>query len=198
VPETGTTVDVTLPLAVSSLEPPVISGQALVGRALHVTDGEWSVDGVSLAYTWLRDGAVIEGATLNSYRLTTADVGASITAVVTATKEGYGSGSATAEAVSVPRLGSVTIAYPDRVFVRPGQAATVTVIVLGARGIVPTGDVRVVVGKEFDATVSLDAQGRATVALPTLSRGIHTIRATYGGSAQLGASTSVPIPLLVR
>lgn len=198
VPQTGTTVDVTIPLAIGNVAAPVITGQALVGRTLHVSDGEWTADNPSFTYAWLRDGAVIDGATSSSYRVTTADVGTSISAVVTASRAGFGSGSATAESVSVAKVGSATIGYPDRILVRSGQTVNYTIVVVGSRGIVPTGDVQVWDGRKLVATVTLGTNGRATVALPALSRGIHLIKATYGGNAQLGASTGLPIPLLVR
>ena len=50
-------------VAIESVTPPAISGQARVGKTLTATGGTWSVDGVTLAYQWNRDGAPIVGAT---------------------------------------------------------------------------------------------------------------------------------------
>lgn len=198
VPETGTTVELTLALSLSNLEAPVITGQALVGRTLHVSNGTWSVDDPTFTYAWLRNGAVVEGATSSSYRVTTADVGATISAVVTATKEGFGSASATAQGVDVAKAATVTIGYPDRFLVRAGQTVNYTVIVAAARGIVPTGTVQVFDGSKLLTTVTLGADGRATVALPALSKGVHVLKPVYSGSAQLASSTGLRVPLFVR
>ena len=198
VPETGTTAAVTIPLSIGSVAPPVITGQALVGRSLHVSAGEWTADDPTLTYEWTRDGAVIEGATTSSYRLTTADVGTSIGAVVTASKPGYGSGTASAEPVAIPKVASATIGYPSRLLVRSGQSVNYSVVVVGSRGIVPTGEVQVFDGSKLVTTITLDANGRGTVTLPALGRGLHVLKATYGGSAQLTSSTGLPIPIIVR
>ena len=198
VPETGTTVDLALALSIGNIEAPVISGQALVGRTLHVSDGTWSIEDPTFTYAWLRDGAVIEGATSSSYRVTTADVGATITAVVTAAKEGFGSGSATSAGVEVAKVGSATIGYPDKFLVRAGQAVNYSVIVVGSRGIVASGTVDVYDGKKLVATATLDANGRATVSLPGMSRGIHLLKPVYSGNGQLTPSTGLPVPLIVR
>ena len=171
VPETGTSVDVTLPLALANVEAPVITGQALVGRTLRVSDGTWSVDDPTLSYAWLRDGAVVEGATTNSYRLTSADIGATISAVVTASKDGFGSASATAEGVAIAKVASVTVGYPHKFIVKSGQSVTYTVIVAGGRGVVPSGTVQVFDGSKVVATITLGADGRGTA---TIARAVDS------------------------
>jgi len=198
VPETGTSVDVTLPLALANVEAPVITGQALVGRTLRVSDGTWSVDDPTLSYAWLRDGAVVEGATTNSYRLTSADIGATISAVVTASKDGFGSASATAEGVAIAKVASVTVGYPHKFIVKSGQSVTYTVIVAGGRGVVPSGTVQVFDGSKVVATITLGADGRGTATIAGLGRGIHLLKPVYSGNQQLTSSTGLPVPLYVR
>ncbi|MBN9239480.1 MAG: hypothetical protein BGO97_07295 [Micrococcales bacterium 70-64] len=198
VPETGTSVDVTLPLALANVEAPVITGQALVGRTLRVSDGTWSVDDPTLSYAWLRDGAVVEGATTNSYRVTSADIGATISAVVTASKDGFGSASATAEGVAIAKVASVTVGYPHKFIVKSGQSVTYTVIVAGGRGVVPSGTVQVFDGSKVVATITLGADGRGTATIAGLGRGIHILKPVYSGNQQLTSSTGLPVPLYVR
>lgn len=198
VPETGTSVDVTLPLALANVEAPVITGQALVGRTLRVSDGTWSVDDPTLSYAWLRDGAVVEGATTNSYRVTSADIGATISAVVTASKDGFGSASATAEGVAIAKVASVTVGYPHKFIVKSGQSVTYTVIVAGGRGVVPSGTVQVFDGSKVVATITLGADGRGTATIAGLGRGIHLLKPVYSGNQQLTSSTGLPVPLYVR
>lgn len=72
------------PLANAS--PPVISGNLNVGSTLTATAGTWTgTPSPSFTYQWRRSGVNIGGATSSSYVLVVADVGATITAVVTAT-----------------------------------------------------------------------------------------------------------------
>jgi hypothetical protein len=79
---------------------PVISGTVSVGSTLTTTNGTWTGTGISYTYQWKRGGANIGGATSNSYLLVTADIGAIITATVTATNTG-GSSSATSDGVMI-------------------------------------------------------------------------------------------------
>ena len=54
---------------------------------------------------------------------------------------------------------------------------------------VPSGDVSVSVDGVFVATATLDGAGQATVALPAMTYGTHTIRAEYEGDANYLASS---------
>lgn len=67
---------------------PTIAGTVKVGEELTVARGSWSL-GTSFAYSWLRDGKKIAGATGPSYTLTPADVAKSIQVKVTGTKAGF-------------------------------------------------------------------------------------------------------------
>lgn len=76
---------------------PVISGTATEGQVLTSTQGTWSPAGTTYAYQWKR-GATNVGTNANTYTLVTADVGANITCVVTATNTD-GSASATSNSL---------------------------------------------------------------------------------------------------
>ncbi|MGN0064546.1 MAG: Ig-like domain repeat protein [Nocardioides sp.] len=88
----GTTLSPALtPSAGSGLFPtvdPVISGTPVVGQYLSVSSGQWSRTSVTLTRQWLRDGAVITGATGSSYRLVAADAFAQVSVRVTASSTG--------------------------------------------------------------------------------------------------------------
>ncbi|QHC68112.1 choice-of-anchor D domain-containing protein [Rathayibacter sp. VKM Ac-2759] len=85
VPLTGTSVKGLL----VSTPTPLISGSTTVGQTLTVTPGSWDT-GSTLTYQWKRNGGTtIAGATSASYVLTSADLGATLTASVTAAKPGY-------------------------------------------------------------------------------------------------------------
>jgi hypothetical protein len=59
------------------------------GAVSTVVHGTGYPTGTTFTYQWLRNGAAISGATKTSYTATTADVGASLSAQVTAKKTGF-------------------------------------------------------------------------------------------------------------
>lgn len=105
---TGSSVEVgTGELAVVAA--PSVSGTPAVGATLSATAGQWD-RAVSTSTQWLRDGAVIPGATGSEYVLVAADGGARLSVRVTASAPGYGS--ATAESATVVVSGKPQIAQP--------------------------------------------------------------------------------------
>jgi 5'-nucleotidase len=204
VPETGTSVDVTLEIsstseAIVNVAPPVITGEASVGSALTTDGGTWSVEDPELAYQWNRDGTPIEGATTASYTLVAADAGAAITVTVTASKEGFDNGTATSGALEIDRLSSTTSGSASRLVVFGNQALTYTVTVRGDGGVVPTGEVAIYDGSRKLTTVQLTEadNGRVTVPITGLSRGIHLLTPRYVGDDQLTGSFGWP-SLVIR
>lgn len=191
----GLTVD-ELVLPIENVAPPAIGGQGKVGRTLTASGGTWSVDGVALAYQWNRDGVPIEGATAASYRLVAADAGAGITVTVTASKDGYTGASATSAVKKVAKGDSDTSAKLDKLLVSSNGTVKATIKVTGEFGIVPTGEVRVLDGTKVIATGTL-VNGKVTITLPKLDRGIHLFTVRYPGSEQLSGSTGFPSLLLV-
>jgi serine protease len=80
---------------------PTISGAPAVGSTLTALPGTWTPAPDSMAYQWYRSATAIAGAASASYRLTDADLGATITVRVTGTKSGYGTVTAESAGVSV-------------------------------------------------------------------------------------------------
>ncbi|WP_025134054.1 hypothetical protein [Leucobacter sp. PH1c] len=78
---------------------PKISGSALAGSKLTVNRGTWT-SGTKLSTQWLRNGAVIRGATGTSYTLGGADIGKRITVRVVGTKSGYSTATQTSAATA--------------------------------------------------------------------------------------------------
>jgi hypothetical protein len=88
-----------------------ITGTASNGSTLTISDGQsyTTVDGaktLTKTYEWLRDGTVIASATASTYTLVTADVGAVITARVTAKATGYIALTSTSAATSTVLVGT--------------------------------------------------------------------------------------------
>src|SRR5690606_15845553 len=74
---------------------PVITGSVEGGQTLSATSGSWDEPGVTSSFQWLRDGAVIAGATQAHFALTAGDAGARIAARVTMRKPGFSDATAT-------------------------------------------------------------------------------------------------------
>jgi hypothetical protein len=92
---------------IAAVQRPTVSGEAKVGRMLTSTTGSWNTTGLTFTRQWLRDGRSIKGATGVQYRLTGADLGKRIAVLVTASKPGLPTGTATSEATA-----AVTAAHP--------------------------------------------------------------------------------------
>lgn len=72
-----------------------------VGTELTVSNGSWDTSDLAFTYQWTNDGTNISGATSRQYTTVTADGGHEIACVVTATRTGYTTGTATANGVSI-------------------------------------------------------------------------------------------------
>jgi len=168
--------------------PPTISGTAVVGQTLTAEPGTWSVDGLVFAYQWQRDGADIPGATHATYRVANADQGASITVVVTTSKDSLPSATATSAAVVVKYVSSVKLSL-SRSVAFSWQQITATVKVTSGAATPPGGQVTVTVAGK-SVPVVLGAAGTGRITLPKLGWGIHTVRATYAGGDTIAGSTS--------
>lgn len=92
-----------------SVSAPVVTGVARVGERLRTTDGTWTPDGLAFTYEWLRDGSPIGDATGRSYRLRLEDLGARISARVTATDATDQTGVATSEPTAAVRRGELAL-----------------------------------------------------------------------------------------
>ncbi|MCW5954420.1 MAG: hypothetical protein KIT69_19385, partial [Propionibacteriaceae bacterium] len=95
-PKTAKVVAASAPVSVLR---PSISGTPAVGSTLKASSGTWDTSGLSFAYQWLRDGAVINSATSASYQVVSGDAGKSLSVQVTASRPGTEAGVATSAAV---------------------------------------------------------------------------------------------------
>lgn len=178
--------EATVPTAPVNTAPPTISGSPEVGSTLTVDPGEWDTADLSFAYQWQRDGVDIPGATESTYQPTTDDSGKTLTVVVTASREGMASASATSAGVVVKYQAKVNLALNHSVaFSWQRVKATVRVVTDGP----VDGTVTVSIGsRTFD--VALDKNGKGSVLLPKLDAGRYTVSAHFAGNETVVAATS--------
>lgn len=82
---------------------PVVRGAARRGAVLRATRGRWNLAPTTFRFQWLRNGAVIRGATRSVYRLHRADVRKRVSVRVTASRTGVRA-PATVHSTSTPRV----------------------------------------------------------------------------------------------
>ena len=95
-----------------------LTGTVRVNETVTATTSGWPA-GTTLGYTWLKDGAVIAGATSKSYTLRSSDHGRSITVQVKGTHASHSPTTVTSEKVTVApakfRAGPVSVTGSARV-----------------------------------------------------------------------------------
>ncbi len=123
-PASKTSAAVTVGNALTKTPAPTISGTARRGSVLTAASGTWAPAPVAFAYSWLRDGTPIAGATTSSYRVTDADTGRVITVRVTGSKGGYTSVTTTSKGVTVEKL--LTAAPTPTISGSPTEGATLS------------------------------------------------------------------------
>ncbi|WP_244928783.1 penicillin acylase family protein [Nocardioides sp. W7] len=165
-----------------------ITGVARVGRKLklaEVSPADFSPVPESVVVQWLRNGRPIVGATARTYVVQPADVGAQLTARVTAMTGGRAVGSATTKAIQPRRAASAT-----KVWMVPGKRTIDITAKVGSTATV-TGWVRITVvrnGKVIRSTkVAVNRRGVAQVHVAR-NRGAYKVTARYRGSAGVAPS----------
>jgi subtilisin family serine protease len=174
------------PDAPVNTSPPTITGTPEVGRTLTAHPGEWDTADLSFTYQWQADGADIPGATKATYKPVKADAGKTLTVVVTASKEGLPSASATSAGVFIKYTAKVNLALSKTVAFS-WQRVRVSVAVVSNGEVSGTATVKVG-SRTFD--VVLDKDGRASVLLPKLGRGTYNVSASYAGDDTVAAAKS--------
>jgi protocatechuate 3,4-dioxygenase beta subunit len=111
---------------------PAITGTAVVGQPLSVSDGSWTPTPDSVSYQWLRTvgtaaPVAIDGATASSYTPTAGDFGDTITAAVTATAAGYADSTLTT-AATAPVTSDVLITDTPTILGTPTVGQTLTAV----------------------------------------------------------------------
>lgn len=178
---------------------PALLGTYAVGQTLSVEPGEWGTvrPDPTFTYEWRRDETAIPGATAPEYQLTRLDAGHTVSLLLTAQRPGYQDGTAAVAGAPVPMLASGTVASLLRPKIRKGTHGVVNVRVTVPGLPAPGGSVAIYDGARLLKTLRLPATGTLSVKLPTLTSGVHRIRARYLGSTGVLASPSKLLRLTV-
>lgn len=89
---------------------PVVSGSAIVGSNVSVTNGTWNNSPTSYAYQWLANSTAIANATANVFTITATETGANLSCNVTATNAAGSNIPATSNSVG-PVVAPYTASY---------------------------------------------------------------------------------------
>jgi endo-1,4-beta-xylanase len=183
---------------ISNVEPPSVSGSAVVGSTLKATPGRWSIATPTVEYQWNRDGVSIADATGSTFLVTSSDAGHSITVTATARAVGYRPASVESAAYPIAKVASSSRGALSRFLSFGGAGLNYDFSVRGL-DIVPTGTITVFDNGRSIASRNLEAAdaGRATLSLPRLSRGFHVITCRYEGNEQLARSVCPPRLVIV-
>lgn len=94
---------------------------------------------------------------------------------------------------------STTLAWANKLIAKKGATVQYTVRVSAGAGTVATGAVTIYDRTKAIATVSLTEadNGRVTLTLPALARGVHLLSASYAGSDLVEPSKSPRVPLVI-
>ena len=203
--KTATSADTTLTVVAAESNVTVSAPSTLtIGKTAGII--AW-VDGASdLGGTvTFRDGETVLGTSV----LTPGELGAYYSFV--AKKTSYAltasytapANSGTADSVSVLKTLTVGKATPivstaTVKTVKASQQAKVVVTIKGVTGIYATGTVTVTEGaKVLVASKTLSSKGTATVTLPKLKKGTHTITVTYNGNAQYNTAVKSTVKVKI-
>ncbi|WP_139416231.1 ExeM/NucH family extracellular endonuclease [Agromyces laixinhei] len=99
----------------------------------------------------------------------------------------------------VAEVGTTTIGFPNKLFARSGSTVKYSGVVFARDGSSAVGTVTITDGSKVIATVEIaaDDNGRFSVALPALGRGVHVLRSNFDGASPYEGSRSFAVPILV-
>lgn len=101
--------------------------------------------------------------------------------------------------LTIDKADSVSVSIPNKLIAKGNSAVQLTTYIVAELGTVVTGEVTIYDGDTAIATETLvkNDHGRLKVKLPTLSKGVHQLWASYAGSDSVKPSVSPKIPILI-
>ncbi len=158
--------------------PPGVTGRNRLGQVLTAHAGAVRPADAAVAYQWLRDGTAVDGATVETYALTAADLGAAISVEVTRSRPNY------ADLVEIVRVEGRVFAQPTVAVNADGRSRRAVVRVqVTVPDVSVDGDITVKIGRQV-VTATLEG-GRAKVVVTGLEPGERAVRAWYAGSGAI-------------
>jgi len=155
--------------------PSSLTGRLRVGQVLTAVPGEVQPPDATATYQWLRDGAPVGDATAQTYPLTVADLGATMSVQVTRARHNY---TDLVETVAAPRA---VMVKPSVTLSTVGRARRAVVrVVVAAPDVVIAGDVTVKVGGQLATATLVD--GRARIVVRGVAPGERKVLAWYPGN----------------
>ncbi|MEV0217489.1 hypothetical protein [Micromonospora sp. NPDC050695] len=94
------------PLAIRMINPPTITGAAVVGGTVTAQPGEWTPATTTYRYQWSADGVPVTGATSATFKIPQTLLWKRLTVTVTASRDGYTEAVATSAATAAVAPGS--------------------------------------------------------------------------------------------
>lgn len=194
---TSTAVFPTIGPMITPVSNPVVTGAGEIGGTLTASTGQWGDPEPTYKFQWYRSkpkgsGATkIEGATQNNYTVTNLDAGRKLIALVTAERFGYQPGIGASNTTPIAKANAFPVITPVKKTIKATERGKVRVAVQGLDGgLVPTGFLKVMEGQKVLVSVKIAAaaEGKATMTLPRLAKGKHTLVVRY-----LGDSTYKPV-----
>lgn len=172
-----------------------ISGSLAINETLTAVPGTWSIKPAAFKYQWLRDDAVIVGATAATYRVSAADIGHSVHVRINPSTGAFAPAAVTAH---TDPSNAIVVAGPELSMTglptstKYGVPATVTVKV--GTDVAPVdGPVELRRGSTVVATGTA-VNGTAEIVVPGTSwvAGANAIRAAYLGNGVDGPMSTLP------
>lgn len=112
---------------IASTAPPAIEGTAEVDQQLSIRPATWSPEPASSTVRWYADGVAVPGASGPTFTVGQDHIGKRITAVVTATANGYRKASATTDATAPVVAGTIDVTNPLAIRGRPLYGSTLSI-----------------------------------------------------------------------
>jgi surface antigen len=171
--------------------PSTMTGRLRLGQVLTALPGAVQPTDATVAYQWLRNGVAVDGATVSTYALSTADLGATMSVRVTHSRRNY---SDLVETVAAERI---VTAKPTITLSADGRSRTAMAWVrVTVPGVTVSGEVTVKVGAQL-ATATLE-DGRAKLVLTGIEPGDRQVRAWYAGSGPITPAKAVSTVRILR
>ncbi|WP_183100830.1 CHAP domain-containing protein [Nocardioides pelophilus] len=171
--------------------PSTMTGRTRLGQVLTAVPGEVRPIDAAVAYQWLRDGVVVDGATAATYTLGTPDLGATLSVQVTRSRRNFAD---LVETVAAPRI---VTAKPTMTLTADGRSRKAVVRVrLAVPDVTVPGEVTVKVGSQVVTATLVD--GRAKLVLTDIAPGDRQVRAWYAGSGAIRKAKAVSTVRILR